>query len=151
MTDFGAMFPSGRQLGEYVDGVIGQNLSEAEDQRRVQEQRQTAAYRLAVARHWDITEVAFADVEQVGQSGRRWRVAGTEYRLAEEHFAEEVDPREAAGVEVFFQDGAGRIVYLRRPFGNTSTAGLRDAAIGGRVQGGVLLTDTGAQPLGKLK
>lgn len=153
MSDMSSMFPGRSQRSDaYAVGVHGENVSATHDQRQRQAKRDSAAYRLAVARHWDITEVAFSDVEQIGSGGRRWSVAGVEYRLSEEHFAEEQDPREVAGVELFFVDGAGQVVYLRRAFGERGlTRPLSDGATGGRVAGNLLITDTGARPIGSPK
>jgi hypothetical protein len=142
VNDFRAQFPGRSQLSNNYAGVIGENSTKAEQPRLAEEQALSNEMKIAVGRHY-LVEVPFDDVEAIGQSGRRWRYQGTEWRLSAEYFQGPEDPR-SARVELFFIDRSVTARFPRRPNGANSGTGLSAAARGGRVEGSVLVSLDGS-------
>ena len=136
-------FAGRRELNPTYAGVRGENVTETHHSRAVEREAASDAQRLAVARYY-LPEVSFDDVAPIGQSGRRFRVAGFEYelRLSEEYLYAGQDPREV-GCVCFFQDGLGHVHLLRRPRGLDAGTGVWGAVFGGRVAGNVLIDSDG--------
>lgn len=138
-------FPGRSQLDNpYPDLVRGQNLTQAAEARRLEDEARENATRLAVAKYWLGDEVPREDVTPIGRSGRRFKVEGFEYelRLSEEYLDAHADPREA-GCVCYFWDADGGVHYLRKPRGLDSGTGLGAAVVGGELRGNMFLTEDG--------
>lgn len=132
-------FPGRSQLDNpYPDVVRSENVTASAEARRIEAARLENAQRLAVARHY-LKEVSVDELEAVGSLGRRWRIDGEDWLLSEAFLDRDQDPGEA-GVERYFVDRNGAVVYLRRPQ-PAGQRSLHEATRGGRVVGGNILVD----------
>ena len=125
-------FPGRSALTDPYSDVRGENLTEAANARRLENEALANAQRLAVAKYWLGDEVPREAVTPIGSTGLRFKVEGFEHelRLSEEYLDAHADPREA-GCVCYFRDADGGVHYLRKPRGLDSGTGLSAAVVGG--------------------